>query len=465
VARALTAPSARQVPASAALALIAAILVATGSCVRGDLRFLIGLPVTAAGLAVAARAVWAAGDDRAFRWPATVCALLWIMAFVGVLTPAHPGAWWYDAACRLFFVFGAFAIGAVYRGRTSTRRWIVGSIVVSYAALQIVTPLGIPDPRIDVLVWTQTCLQALRDGIHPYVVRLPTAAYSGPTAAVYPYMPATLLAFFPAFVVFGDCRVMSAILIPSAVVLNRASGRRLGVDPAFLDATTLAFVLHPRSTWITAMAWNESLLVFVVAAFAYLAIRRPAGRAQAIAFCLLPALKQYVAAPVLLFAAIRPPRQRLSYVTQAIVVAGLTALPFFVWNWRATMSGVVTQMVAPVEPRGDSTSLVALMSVEAGANASRWLSVVVQFGVAAIAYVYLRERGLGGLLLASGITLTATFLAGWQAFVNYYYFASMMLLTAAIPLAAGTDGGEGARRSMRSPSASVRATACGADSS
>jgi len=425
-----------EISAGAANALFASLLVATGSCIRGELTFFIGLPVTAAGLGAAARAAWLAAEHRRIRWFAPTSLLLAGMTIVGLLAPPLPGAHWYDIACRTLFVFGALAVGVLYFGTAAARSRIVGAIVIAYAALQIVTPYGVSDQRIDVFVWTQTALDALRNGIHPYVARIPDGSYDGTTAAVYPYMPATLIAFFPAFLLFGDCRVLSALAIPAAVVLNRAAGRRLGVNSAFLDATTLAFVLHPRGTWITANAWNESLLVFAVSLFTYLAVRRPAGRAQAIAFFLLASLKQYMAAPLLLYVGTTPPRQRLSRLAQAAAVASLTVAPFLVWNWRATLHGVVTQMVAPAAPRVDSTSFVAFVAVAAGVSATRWLSIAVHFTAAAIAYVYLRRCGLGGVLLASALTLTATFLAGWQAFVNYYYLAAMMFLTAAMVLAA-----------------------------
>jgi hypothetical protein len=430
------APVPDEISAAAANALFASLLVATGSCIRGDIRFLIGLPVTAAGLAAAARAAWLAGQDRPIRWSTPTCLLLSGMAIVGLLGPQRPGAQWYDIACRTLFVFGAAAIGVLYFGTAAARRRIVAAIVIGYAMLQIVTPFGIPDPKIDVFVWTQTALRALVSGIHPYVARIPDGGYVGTTAAVYPYMPATLVAFFPAFLLFGDCRVLSAVAIPAAVVLNRATGRRLGVDSAFLDATTLAFVLHPRSTWITANAWTESLLAFVLSFFTYLAVRDPAGRAQAIAFFLLASLKQYMAAPLSLYVGTTPPRQRLSRIALAAAIASLTVAPFLLWNWRATLHGIVAQMIAPTEPRVDSTSFVAVVAVKAGINATRWLSIAVHFIVAGIAYAYLRRRGLGGVLLASALTLTATFLAGWQAFVNYYYLAAVMFLTAAMVLAA-----------------------------
>ena len=67
---------------------------------------------------------------------------------------------------------------------------------------------------------------------------------------------------------------------------------------------------------------------------------------------------------------------------------------------------------------------------------TRWLSVSVQFLVAGVAYARLRDHGLGGLLLASSLALHATFLTGWQAFMNYYYLVGEMLLLAAMVFAA-----------------------------
>ena len=52
-----------------------------------------------------------------------------------------------------------------------------------------------------------------------------------------------------------------------------------------------------------------------------------------------------------------------------------------------------------------------------------------------LAFARLRKSGLGGLLLGSAVALFATFLAGWQAFVNYYYFIGMLLLLSGMTLA------------------------------
>jgi hypothetical protein len=79
---------------------------------------------------------------------------------------------------------------------------------------------------------------------------------------------------------------------------------------------------------------------------------------------------------------------------------------------------------------------VALVGLSTGVYVSRWASVVAQFLVAGLAHARLRDRGLGGLLLASSLALDATFLTGWQAFMNYHYLVGEMLLLAAMVFAA-----------------------------
>jgi hypothetical protein len=93
----------------------------------------------------------------------------------------------------------------------------------------------------------------------------------------------------------------------------------------------------------------------------------------------------------------------------------------------------------PLKPRLDSNSIVAFVGVTTGAYPGRWLSVAVQCVVAAIAYRRLRLCGLAGLLLASTLALYASFLAGWQAFINYYYLVAEMLLLTSLIFAADAE--------------------------
>ncbi len=71
----------------------------------------------------------------------------------------------------------------------------------------------------------------------------------------------------------------------------------------------------------------------------------------------------------------RSVRPRASVAATAVTVAAATVVPFLIWDWRSTIHGIAAQMVAPAQPRLDSTSLVALVALLTGVTVTRWLSV------------------------------------------------------------------------------------------
>jgi len=290
-----------------------------------------------------------------------------------------------------------------------------------------------------VFTWTQTALNALLHGVHPYAVQAPDV-YGGSrsvgyTLTVYPYMPATLVAYAPWFAVFGDFRYGLAACLPLTIWLVRAAGRRLGLDERLTGVVILSLVLHPSGPVVVRSGWTEPLLVLAATSFVYFRVRWPDGYAQATAFLLLPALKQYVVVPVALYVVTRPRAPIRAFMVGA-AVAAMTVVPFLVWNWHATVAGIVFQMRAPISPRLTATSAVAFVAAMTGRFPPVWTSVALQLIAGGLAYARLRRSGLGGLLLGSALALFATFLGGWQAFVNYYYLVGMLLLLAAMTLAA-----------------------------
>jgi hypothetical protein len=92
-------------------------------------------------------------------------------------------------------------------------------------------------------------------------------------------------------------------------------------------------------------------------------------------------------------------------------------------------------MRAPSAFRSDSTSLTALVAQVSGIRVGPWLGAIAQLVVGAGAWAMLRGTDLGGLLLASALSLLASFLLGTQAFANYYVLAAALLLCAALALA------------------------------
>ena len=99
------------IPAAAADALLAAMLMDIGSSLGRPIRLLLGLPIIVAGFAVAARAMWRVDDTRPVAWlPQTGC-VLFVMAAVGLVTPSLHGALWYEAGRRVFSLLALVAVG------------------------------------------------------------------------------------------------------------------------------------------------------------------------------------------------------------------------------------------------------------------------------------------------------------------------------------------------------------------
>jgi hypothetical protein len=432
----------REVPTCAIQALTSALILSIGSSLGGYLLFTLGLPLTLAGFVLACRAAlnWSKPSPAgSFAW---VTALLTAMAALAIVGPTTGGLLWYEVLKRLFAVLSIVLVGFFSIDDWTRQRRAALITVAAGSVLLAIGPIGAPHPPIDVFTWTQTSVQALLHRTNPYTVVAPDIYLGrydpGYTVSVYPYMPATLIAYAPWVGVLGDFRfALAASLVLTIAVMFRI-GHRLGVSEQLTYAAALAVVLHPSGQRMVESGWTEPLLVFGATLFVYFALHNPKGIGQAATFLLLPALKQYVVAPTVLYL-IRGRRfVRPGAIVAASALGAATVLPFLIWNWQATLTGIVFQMRAPTVPRLGSTSLVALMATMSGIYPGRWISAVVQLIVGGVAWWRLKEQGLSGLMLASALSLYATFLFGWQAFVNYYYFVGALLILAAM-VRANTD--------------------------
>ena len=411
-------------------------ILSIGSSLSGYLLFVLGLPLTIAAFIVAWRAAmnWSKPDRASgFGW---ITGWLAAMAAIAIVGPRTGGLLWYEIAKRSFAVAAIVLVGVF---SSDEWRWQRRAAVIALAGslcLFAIGPIGAPQPPIDVFTWTQTSVGALLHRINPYTVVAPDVYHGrydpGYTVSVYPYMPATLLIYAPWVGVLGDFRFALAACLALTVAMIHRIGRQLDIHPQLIFAASLAVVLHPSGSRMIESGWTEPLLVLGAALFVSFALRRPDGIGQAASFLLLPAMKQYVLAPTVLYLlsggrAIRP-----RVIAAAATIGAATVLPFLVWNWHATLSGMVFQMQAPRGPRLGSTSLVALLATTSGIYPGIWLSAVAQLIAGALAWWRLRDDGVSGLMLASALSLFATFLLGWQAFVNYYFFVGALLILAAL---------------------------------
>jgi hypothetical protein len=427
-------------PDAAQAALIASLLISGGAGVSQPMRPLIGVPMVVAGFAMAWSAAARARRStaaRSFAW-----AYFWLSANTAIALsagPLYPAPRWYNLAYAVHPALGILLIGIVAGGGARARSVATWTAVASASVLLVVTPIAIPQPSIDVWTLTQASVKAMLHGIHPYVIVAPDTyqgAYDfGYTTMVFPYMPLDLIVNAPSVALLGDYRFGLAIAFPVTVAILRAAGRRLQVGDHTLDVATLALALQPYSPFLVAAGYIEPIMVATLALFVYVSAREMGGVASAIAFFLLPALKQYVAAPVLIFVAMKP-RPRALVI--GVAVAAATIAPFLVWRWHATLAGmmaIMNNMRSPAAFRTDSLSLTAVAALVSGVRVGPWLGAAAQLASGAVAFALLRRNGLAGFLVASALAVIASFLVGTQAFANYYAFGAALLLFGALAMA------------------------------
>jgi hypothetical protein len=365
--------------------------------------------------------------------------ILWMLpasvAALGIAMPGSIGPLWIEILRRGFSAFGVVAVGVVSGNSPTWRRRALVASIAGATVLAFIIPAAIPNPQIDVVPWTDTAVRAFLHGVHPYTVQAPDVYRGGAdfgfVVRVYPYMPATVLAFAPFVAIVGDFRYALAACVPATIWLVRRAGRRSGADPQLLDAATLMIALHPTMAVVVRSGWAEPLLGVASAAVAVALVEgRP--RVAAIGTLLLPALKQYAIAPVVLWAAGPGRRTRPQTWVIAAACAALTVLPFLVWNAQATLDGMLFQMRAPVRPRLTSISIPGLLANYASFNLPVWVSAAAQVAVSGA----LAAAGVGatvfGLFAGSAVALLVTFILGWQGFVNYYIWIGTLLVLAAV---------------------------------
>jgi hypothetical protein len=420
-------------PARGARALYAALLLSASSAMNTRLTFVVGLPLIVAALLTAWRAL---RTDAAHTTSANgVWAGLSMLAALGLVATGSSGEWWFEAARRIYAIAGVVVVGVVAGGDERARRLALRALLAAACVLLAWTPVATPSPMIDVVSWTTAATHALLSGVHPYTVQAADVYNGGRdfgfVVNVYPYMPATLLAYAPWVVLLGDFRFALAASAAAAVWLLRRAGRLASASTTMIDAATLALALHPQLFLIVRSGWTEPLLLATAAGCVYLAARYPRRTVGAVALWLLPAFKQYALPPVVLQTALsdRLPRRVIAAGTTLVAA---TMAPFLVWNTGATLHGTLFQMQAPIHPRLTSMSIPSLLFATGNPFPPIWLSAATELVACIAVALVAKRRDLADLLIGTSVALLATFLIGWQAFVNYFYFVAGLLALGAM---------------------------------
>lgn len=343
----------------------------------------------------------------------------------------------YVAGYLGFALLAFFAGTLFYSSDEKRRRQIVYLLGGGKLLLLILGVYLVRRPLIDVWQLQQLAVDYLLQGQNPYTTAVPDI-YRGGSAlghqVYYSYAPLNLLLSIPAKALLGDYRYGLIASLCAALLLFRKTGRQLGVSAAQIDFLTLLLILHPRLERLVIYGWLEPYMILLLSLAIYLWATGRGGLLATALVLVLPLLKQYVAAPLLLYVVIMRPRLR------SLMLAGGLALvavaPLLVWNFDATIRNGLLFFVNSIGFRTDAMSASVPIYLLTGYQVGVKTSLAAQVGMGLLAVWLLPSRlpSLARFVLASAAALFASFLLAPQAFLNYYFFISVLIVWAALLL-------------------------------
>jgi hypothetical protein len=393
--------------------------------------------------------------------------LLGVMLVRGVQAPRHldwiivaacalgllrsPGAHITAAAPRVILSLLSVAVGAVgviaWRRPRLAGRGALGGALALWAIAGSLVIAESPNPRIDVFTLEQGGAEALLDGNNPYSVSYPnpytpdeTERYFGdrrPKLRQYPYPPLSLGVTTMGYALGGDVRWSLLAAELTIALLLFLLAKCSGQPPRTALGLAVLQLVHPRGTFVLEQAWTEGLVGSAFLLLLYLLAFRPRGWVGGAALGLFLASKQYSVVIVPLLWSRRLVAR--SWWLLAFGVVALVTVPLLFWGPADFFDDVVWfQLRQPA--RADAMSLPGLIQWSTGVRLPGFVAVVATLGTL---FAWSRRQvDVHSLALAAACVYGVFFVAAKQAFCNYYYFLSVLVLAAAAmtPTQKAADG-------------------------
>lgn len=308
-------------------------------------------------------------------------------------------------------------------------KWLTHGLLVIGIVLAIILRIGIlgasPSPQIDVYTAGTHAAEAwIEDGKSPYV--------SDETDIVplhYPPLNAYLQAV--SFMTAGDIRAVYILAEIVFALFLWLIARKTKGDLYGLFVVSL-FLFHPRGIYMIDMAWTEPPILAFMGAAVFLQIKGW-EKSAAVAYGLMLSLKQYLLFFLVHWFLLSRKWPRLAIMLGAAIV---TIIPFLIIDpQNMIQNGFLQTLGGGV--REDSLTFVTFIMNVTGIVLPRVTSLLVGAVVSGITFwAFRRAQPVLGFLFSAAITTFCLFLFGAQAFANYYYVVTgiVLLLLAVHPV-------------------------------
>jgi hypothetical protein len=351
-----------------------------------------------------------------------------------------PGMWFLLPATILLGLVGLLGCAGVagVRWAWPGRARGLGLALALYALAGGFVVAKTAAPTIDVLEIEQLGARALESGRNPYAGAYPNPYTPADTRAFfgddrtelheYPYPPLSLVATAIGHAVGGDARWTLLAAQLGIAWLLFALARGAGHDPGVAVGLAVLHLVHPRGLFVLEQGWTDSMAAFALLGV-LLALQRGRSRWLAATIGGFLAIKQYSVLAIALLA--RNGRVRRRAWVEGVAAAVAVTLPFFVWGPHDFVNDVLLfQLRQPF--RLDAMSVPAFVASVSGWKAPGAGALVgAGAGLAAGWGRVGHDSPPSRLPLALAAMYAGFFLFAKQAFCNYYYFVSVLVLAAA----------------------------------
>ena len=284
-------------------------------------------------------------------------------------------------------------------------------------------------PRIDTFDLFKLGPKYLIEGKNPYSQSYPQL-YRGVTADYYSYSPLTLYLFLPADILFNDPRytyLVSDLVVVFLLYKILSKAKNLSSRTKYL--LPLLFLYHPSESIILEQSWMDPLIFMMLVLFVY--FERCSKELKKFSFIPLAFFlgmrhTMLIISPV--FFLFKKIARKTVFLSLGAIF--LAFLPFALWNFGDFWDDLVKFYVTyPV--RHDSITLNSFIFFTFGKDLPKTLMNIL--GLLPLALVLIkRPDNWHKLLLAIALLLFALSFFNKLAFVNHYFFISLLILFASI---------------------------------
>jgi hypothetical protein len=386
----------------------------------------------------------ASKNADAVTWGSDIYALLGMVLIaiaLGIAAIAQP-AWRERATDHAQFV-------------TSELWLIFAALVLIHGSLAFLLERAAPGTNIDTYTFQRDACKSLLQGNDPYGATqanifdsFHTEVFFGPGMVVngrvqvgFQYPPLTLLWVVPGYLL-GDVRY-SYIL---AVIISAALSFAISPDKGGLGIVSV-LLLSPATFLVENRCWTEPLVLMMLSATVYAAVRKRSWLPVALGLFL--ATKQYNFLALPFIGCFVWPFQWKAYWKLAglsLAIGAATLLPFAIWNFRGLWHDLVLfHLAQPFRPDAVSFAVLFPFMLKLGpALLVAFMAWAIRVGM----------RNSAQFAAAYGVALLLLVSTSKQAFANYYFLVGQAFLLAVAALCGSSMKSTG-RRSAQIEGAST----------